>query len=131
MFILIVGGNVVDWVGVQLHLKATVVIVWKGLQGAAAVLFVILCFSIIYYCGPSLGKHHLAWGIPGSMFGALLWVTASMGFRVYLNFFNTYTSAYGSFGAVMILLIWLYVTALAFLVGGEINAEIERASTPK
>ena len=65
------------------------------------------------------------------MFGALLWVGASLGFRVYLHFFNTYSSTYGSFGAVMILLIWLYVTALAFLIGGEINAEIERESAPK
>ena len=131
LFILIVGGNVVDWVGVQLHLRSTIVIVWEGLQGVAAVLFVILCFSMIYYCRPSLGKRHWSWGTPGSMFGALLWVAASVGFRLYLHFFNTYTSTYGSFGAVMILLVWLYATALAFLIGGEINAEIERASTPK
>jgi membrane protein len=130
LFILLMGGNVADWVGVKLHLRSIVVILWKGLQGAAAVLFVILSFSIIYDCGPSLGRRHWYWVTPGSMFGAVLWVTASVGFRVYLHFFNTYTSTYGSFGAVMILLIWLYVTALAFLIGGEINAEIERAPGP-
>lgn len=131
LFILLVGGSVVDWVGVKLHLRSIVVILWKGLQGAAAVLFVILSFSMIYYCGPSLGKRHWYWGTPGSMFAAFLWVAASVGFRVYLHFFNVYTSTYGSFGAVMILLIWLYVTALAFLIGGKINAEIERAPTRK
>ncbi len=62
------------------------------------------------------------------MFGAFLWLAASAGFRVYLHFFNTYTATYGSLGAVMILLVWLYVTGLAFLIGGEINAEIERAA---
>jgi membrane protein len=48
---------------------------------------------------------------------------------VYLHFFNTYTATYGSLGAVMILLVWLYVTGFAFLVGGKINAEIDRAAT--
>jgi membrane protein len=131
LFIVLVGGDVVDWVGATLNLRSIVVILWKGLQSAAAVLFVVLSFSIIYYCGPSLGKRHWHWFTPGSMVGTFLWLAASMGFRGYLHFFNTYTATYGSFGAVMILLIWLYVTGLAFLIGGEINAEIERASTSK
>jgi membrane protein len=61
------------------------------------------------------------------MFGAFLWLAASAGFRVYLHFFNTYTETYGSLGTLMILVVWLYVTGLAFLIGGEINAEIGRA----
>ena len=47
--------------------------------------------------------------------------------RVYLHFFNNYSATYGSLGAVMILMIWLYVSGLAYLIGGEINAVIERA----
>jgi membrane protein len=69
------------------------------------------------------------WNTPGSVFGGLLWFAASVAFRVYLHFFNTYTATYGSLGAVMILLVWLYVTGFAFLVGGKINAEIDRAAT--
>ncbi len=131
LLILLVGGDVVDWIGVRLHLKSIVVILWKGLELAAAVLFVILSFSIIYYCGPSLGKRHWYWCTPGSVFGTLLWLAASAGFRIYLHFLNTYPATYGSLEAVMILLVWLYVTGLAFLIGGEINAEIERASARK
>jgi len=52
---------------------------------------------------------------------------ASFGFRMYLHFFDNYSVSYGSLGAVMILLVWLYVTGLACLIGAEINAEIERA----
>jgi membrane protein len=60
--------------------------------------------------------------------GVLLWLAASWAFRAYLHFFNTYSRTYGSLGAVMILLMWLYVTGLAFLIGGEINADIEHAA---
>ena len=128
LFMVLVGGQVMDWIGAKLHLMSIIVIVGKGLQWPAAVFFVILSFSLIYYCGPSLGKRHWSWSTPGSMFGAFLWLAASAGFRVYLHFFNTYTETYGSLGAVMILVVWLYVTALAFLIGGEINAEIGRAA---
>jgi membrane protein len=128
LLILLVGGDVVDWIGVKLHLRSIVVILWKGLELAAAVLFVGLSFSIIYHTGPKLGKRHWYWCTPGSVFGTFLWLAASVGFRTYLHFLNTYPATYGSLEAVMILLVWLYLTGLAFLIGGEINAEIERAS---
>jgi len=129
LFILLAGGHLVDWLGLKLSLGSTVVILWKGMQWIAAAIFAIVSFWMIYYCGPSLGKRHWYWGMPGSIFGAVLWLSASAGFRLYLHFFNTYTATYASLGAVMILLVWLYVTGLAFLIGGEINAEIERAAT--
>ena len=129
LFILLVGGSVVDWTAGLIHLGSAIVVLWKCLQWLAAVVFVTLSFSMIYYCGPSLGKRHWDWITPGSTFGAFLWLIASLGFRIYLHFFNTYTATYGSLGAVMILLVWLYVAGLAFLVGGKINAEIESAAS--
>lgn len=65
------------------------------------------------------------------MFGAFLWLAASVGFRIYLHFLNRYPATYGSLEAVMILVVWLYITGLAFLLGGEINAQIERTRTRK
>jgi len=129
LLIVLGGGHFVDWIGPKLHLKSIVVMLWKYLQWPAAMFLVTLSFSLIYHCGPSLGRRHWYWNTPGSVFGAFLWVAASVAFRVYLHFFNTYTATYGSLGAVMILLMWLYVTGFAFLVGGEINAEIERIMT--
>lgn len=131
LFILLAGGQLVDWIGMKLNLGATVVIVWKTMQWTAAAVFAIVSFWLVYYLGPSFTKRRWNWGIPGSIFGAILWLAASGGFRLYLHFFNTYTATYASLGAVMILLVWLYVTGLAFLVGGEINAEIERSTTEK
>ena len=129
LFILLAGGQLVDWIGLKLNLGHPVVLVWKGMQWIAAAVFAVVSFWMIYYSGPSLGTRCWYWGMPGSIFGAVLWLSASAGFRLYLHFFNTYTATYASLGAVMILLVWLYVTGLAFLIGGEINAEIERAAT--
>lgn len=126
LLILLVGGDVVDWIGVQFHLRSIVIFLWKVLQFTAAVLFVSLSFSLIYSYGPTMRKRRWYWGTPGSMVGTLLWLGASGGFRIYLHFLNTYAATYASLEAVMILLVWLYVTGLAFLIGGEINAQIER-----
>lgn len=128
LFILLAGGQVVDWIGLKLNLRHTVVVVWKGMQLLAAAVFVVVSFWMIYYFGPSSPNREWYWRMPGSIFGAVLWLAASWGFRLYLHFFNTYTETYASLGAVMILLVWLYVTGLAFLIGGEINGEIECAA---
>ena len=128
LLIVLVGGRFVDWIGAELHLTFVVTAFWKGLQWAAALLFVALSFSLIYYCGPSMGKRHWHWNTPGSVVGGFLWFAVSAAFRGYLHFFNTYTATYGSLGAVMVLLVWLYVTGFAFLVGGKINAEIDQAA---
>jgi membrane protein len=130
LFLVLVGGNVVDWIGKTLQLQSMVVLFWKGVQWPAALVFVMLSCSLIYYYAPDLESPHWYWITPGSAFGAVLWLLASIGFRVYLHFFNTYNTYYGPLGAMMMLLVWLYATGLAFLIGGEINAQIERASLP-
>ncbi len=129
LFIVFVGGDVADWAGRELHLRSAVVVVWKELQWPAAILFMIASYSSIYYFGPDLPERTWHWISPGSGFGVLLWLAASGGFRVYLNYVNTYTATYGSLGALIVLLVWLYVTGLSFLIGGEVNAQIERAAT--
>jgi membrane protein len=68
------------------------------------------------------------WLTPGAVIGVLLWVVASIGMRAYLHHFNSYAKTYGSVGAVVILMLWFYVTAFSMLIGAEINAEIENAA---
>jgi membrane protein len=130
LFLVMVSGDLVDWIGRTLHLQAMVVLCWKVVQWPAALVFVMLSCSLIYYYAPDLESPRWYWITPGSAFGAVLWLLASVGFRGYLHFFNGYSAAYGPLGAMMMLLIWLYATGLAFLIGGEINAQIERASRP-
>jgi membrane protein len=129
--IVLFGAPLADFAGARLHLHTFSVIAWKVLQWPAAVVFIMLAFSVIYYFGPDVKEKHWYWISPGSAFGVLVWLATSFGFRAYLHFFNTYSKTYGSLGAAIILMIWLYVTAFAFLVGGEINAAIEQAAAER
>jgi membrane protein len=128
LIIVLAGSRLFDLVGAQSYLGSPIALIWKALEWPTALLFVIISFSSIYYFGPDRPDRYWHWITPGSLFGVFLWFAASATFRVYLHFFNTYDATYGSLGAVMILLVWLYVAGLAFLIGGEINAEIERAA---
>ena len=82
-------------------------------------------YSMVYYFAPNLEERKWYWVTPGAAVGVSLWLLASVGFRLYLRFFNTYTATYGSLGAVIILLLWLYITGFAIVVGGEVNWVIE------
>jgi membrane protein len=128
LLIVLVGNHVADWFASEFSRGSFALDAWQALRWPAAAFFVLFSFSLVYYVGPNLEYHRRHWITPGSLFGMLLWIASSVVLRVYLHFFNTYSTTYGSLGAVMILLLWVYVTGLAFLIGGEINAEIERAA---
>jgi membrane protein len=90
-----------------------------------------LCFAVIYYWAPGVTKRRWRWLTPGGAVGILGWVLASLLLRAYLHFFNFYSLAYGSLGAVIILLMWFYITGFMLLLGAEINSEIEAAAAEK
>jgi membrane protein len=87
-----------------------------------------LSFAVLYYWAPDLRTRRWHWVTPGSVVGILGWLLASLGLRLYLHFFNSYSITYGSLGAVIILLTWFYITGLMLLVGAEFNSEIEAAA---
>ena len=104
------------------------VLAWKALRWPAIMLFVAMSCSLVHYCGLNMKECHRGiWLSPGSAFGVLVLLGGSFVFRIYLHFSGNYSASYGSLGAAMILLVWLYIAGLAYLIGGEINAEIERA----
>lgn len=129
LFMVLAGGYFVGWLRQTFQLYPSVALVWKVIHWPVAIFSIALSCSLIYYYGPDLKEHrHWHWFTPGAAFGACVWLGTSFGFRIYLHFFNNYSVSYGSVGAVMILLVWLYATGLACLIGAEINAAIERAS---
>ena len=126
--IVMLSAGFLDWLGKVLQLAPAMIFLWKALQWPTAVLFVIFSYALIFTFGPNLHRKRWHWITPGSVFAAILWLAVSVGFRFYLRFVNNYTVIFGSLGAAAIRLVWLYVTGLAFLIGGEINASIERAA---
>lgn len=93
-----------------------------------AMVFLALSFDLTYYWAPDFRQRRWHWITPGCAIGMFGWLIASLGLRIYLHFFNTYSVTYGSLGAVIILLTWFYITGLMLLLGAEINSEIEAAA---
>lgn len=109
---------------------------WRILQWPIALVFVFITFSLVYHFAPDLAAKRRArrlsssdyrrrWWSPGVMVAIGLWLLVSLGFRLYLHFFNSYSATYGSLGALIILMLWFYLTGMAILLGGEINCELE------
>lgn len=78
--------------------------------------------EVIYNLLPAFKRFRWVWITPGSLVAIVLWILLTTAFRTYLGYFNSYNKAYGSLGAVMIMMLWLYLTALALMIGGVINA---------
>ena len=111
------------------HFLATLLaIVVRLLAWVTATALLTLCFAVIYYWAPGVRKRRWRWLTPGGAVGIFGWLLVSLGFRVYLHFFNFYSVTYGSLGAVIILLMWFYITGFMLLLGAEINSEIEAAA---
>jgi membrane protein len=98
----------------------------KVLPWGAMFLLVVTCLSILYRFGPNVpGGFRSPWITVGVLVAALAWAGVSIGFSVYLANFNSYNAIYGSIGAVIILMMWLYLSVWAVLLGGAINAELD------
>lgn len=126
--IVLFGGRLAEFTGTHLHLGNAMVMAWKVAQWPVALFFVVLCFALIYFFASDIKHAKWYWITPGSVIGVLLWIAASAGFKVYLQYFDSYSKSYGSLAGVVVLMLWFYITGLALLIGGEINAEIEHAA---
>lgn len=89
--------------------------------GMAALLAATL---LLYSRGPAATRRRLVEHLPGALLAALLWVLASLGFSLYVSKFNSYDATYGTLGAVIVLLVWIYVISIAMLIGAVVNREI-------
>jgi membrane protein len=95
-----------------------------------ALILIMLLLSAYYAIGPRRERFVWRWITPGCVVATVGWLLASLGFSVYLNRFGHETRSYGTFADVAVLLLWLYLTGLAVLVGAEVNCEVERPPTP-
>src|SRR6185436_14838222 len=120
------GSRMAEGIAKRYGLGAAFTVAWPVLQWLFVLVFVFLAFQLIYYFAPDLHEQQLRWLTPGAAVGVVLWLLVSFLFGSYLNFYNTYSVVYGSLGAVIILLLWFYLTGVTILIGGEVNAIIEQ-----
>ncbi len=116
------GWEIFQYLLAAIGFRVTSPLVLVSIQWIA--LFAVLLFAteVIYSWVPCFDKFRWVWITPGALVAMVLWVAFTGGFRLYLQYFNTYNRAYGSLGAVIILMLWMFLTGTAILIGGAINS---------
>ena len=122
------GAHIGEWIADMVGLGWLFLLGWNVLQWPVAVTLMLLALAIIYAVCPNV-EHDWRWVTPGSVFAVALWMGLSLGFKAYVDHFGNYNAAYGSIAGVIVLMLWLYLTGVVILLGGEINAQIEHAAS--
>jgi membrane protein len=125
--LVIVGPTVADQLAVRMGLGEAFAWTWKILQWPIVFVLIATAVGFVYYFAPD-AEQDWEWITPGAVLATVLWLIASLGFKIYVGSFADYNATYGSLAGVIILMLWFYISALAILAGAEMNAEIEHAS---
>ena len=125
--LLIAGPLLVSAVGEALGMGSAFTLVWTYARWPLIFMLVSFGMALIYYFAPDAEQEWI-WITPGALLATLLWLAASLGLQTYLRLAGGFNETYGTLGGAIVILLWLYVTGIAILVGGEMNAEIEHAS---
>jgi membrane protein len=121
------GGDLAKDLFGTIGLGETAGAIWTYARWLVALAAMMLVFAVIYAFAPDQEHRRFQWISPGAVLGVLIWLIASAGFFFYVSNFSNYGATYGVFAGAIILLLWLYLTSNAFLLGGELNGEIERS----
>lgn len=105
--------------------------VYQVIGWVLTIVAVMVMFSLYYYLAPNRESPTWQWVSGGGIVGALIWIAASTLFSVYVETFSNYSKTYGSLAGVIVLILFLYLSSLAVLIGGELNAELERQGAKK
>jgi membrane protein len=122
--LVVFGGMIQDWIASVLGSSQILLTIFALFRWMVIVLLLLMGFAITYYFGPDV-EQKFRFITPGSITGVIILIAASLAFKLYIANFANYSATYGSLGAVIILMLWLYITGLAILIGSEVNALIE------
>jgi len=125
-FIVVFTGGLARQLGSVVGLGSTALTVWSIVKWPVLLLLVVVMLAVLYWAAPNARHGGWRWVSPGGLVAVCLWLFASAAFALYVANFGSYNKTYGSLGAVIIFLVWLWLSNLAILFGAEFDAELAR-----
>jgi membrane protein len=120
------ASDVLGWLG----LGSTAADLWSYARWPGAIASATLVYAVVYFAAPNVEVRRFQWITPGAVFGVITWIVASALFFFYVSHFSSYSATYGAFAAIVILLVWLWLTNVVLLFGAELNAAIDVRRSP-
>jgi membrane protein len=124
--LVVLTGQFADQAGKAFGIGHTAIIIWDIAKWPVLLVIVSFMFSLLYWACPNVKQPGFRWISPGGVVAVVIWLVASGLFALYLSFSSSYNKTYGSLAAVIIFLVWLWISNLAVLLGLEFNAETQR-----
>lgn len=125
--LMVTGPQVMNWLAAQIGMEDFIVTLWTILRWPLIVMLLMVAVALIYYVMPDV-KQEFRFITPGSVLAVVVWIVASLGFGYYVKTFADYNAMYGSIGAIIVLLLYFYISAAVLLLGAEMNAVVEHMS---
>jgi membrane protein len=125
---LVLTGPVVRAVADPLGVGNGAVTAWNYAKWPILAALFILMIDLLYYVAPNAKLRGFVWLTPGALLALVIWALASVGFAIFVANFGSYDKTYGTLGGVVVLLVWIWITNVAILLGHELNAERERSA---
>ena len=122
--LMVLGPQVMGWLAQQVGIEQIVVVLWAWLRWPFVVILLMIVVAAVYYVAPDV-EQEFRFITPGSVLAVVVWIAASVGFGFYVQNFADYNATYGSIGAIIIFLFYLYISSAVLLFGAELNAVIE------
>jgi membrane protein len=119
-------GGLAEQVGKLLGIGTTATTIWDIAKWPVIVVVVVMMFAILYWATPNVKHPRFRWITPGGLLALVVWIVASAGFALYVANFSSYNKTYGALGAVIVFLVWMWISNIAILLGAEFNAELAR-----
>lgn len=124
---LLVSGPIAAALGRLAGFEETAAAVWDVAKLPVLIVLGGILLSLLYWLAPNVRQQGLRWVTAGGVLALLVWIAASVGFGIYVSQFGSYDTTYGSLGAIIVFLVWVFLTNCAVLLGVELNAELQRA----
>jgi membrane protein len=126
--VMIAGPRFGEWLGGRVHLSNLFIVLWPYIHWTIVAGFTVVAVEVLYFLAPNI-KQRFAATLPGGVFAVACWIGLSYLLGIYFRHFASFNKTYATLGAAIALMVWLYWTGLAMLVGAELNAELAKLSS--